>query len=133
MATPNFATVNAIAPNAPIGASATTTCTTLNTSSVIRSSPVRKATAALTEQQQPDAAEQRQDEHLQHVAGGKGADETVGNHVLEISGERPDMGLGIAETVSACCEVACATPAPGCTQCTTTRLNSRQSVVTASK
>jgi hypothetical protein len=42
VASPNFATVNAMAPKAPIGANATTTCTTLNTSSLARSRPVRK-------------------------------------------------------------------------------------------
>ncbi len=81
VASPNFATVNAMAPKAPIGANATTTCTTLQTS------------PALAQEQQADAAKQRQHEHLEHIAAGKGSHKAVGDHVLDIGRDRPDLRL----------------------------------------
>ena len=47
----------------------------------------------LAEQQQADAAQQRQHEHLEHVAGRERADKTLRDHVLDIGRQRPDMRL----------------------------------------
>ena len=75
--------VNAIAPNAPIGAAFITMAMTPNTPCAASSMKRAQRMAALAEAHQREAEQDREQQHLQDFALREGADHGVGNDVQE--------------------------------------------------
>ena len=128
--------VKAIAPKAPIGASFMTMPTMPKKTCEICVDERHERPAALAQREQREAEQHREEQHLQDLAFGEGADDGVRDDVQE---ELDDAMLARPwprrRRPPAVSSEAGSTfmPAPGCQTLTTTRPMASATVVTTSK
>ena len=136
MATPYWPMVKAIAPNAPSGAAYIRMWTIRKTIAVSVFSEVEHGLAARAGQREGDAEQDRDQQHLEDLAFGEGADQGVRDDVEEEAGDALLVRLAdVSRRPAWLSSVAGSTlrPAPGWTRLATTRPIASASVETVRK